>query len=72
MVKIPQRIHVPLDTVDATQMPAAGLAATICLTAISRNTTECTRATMARLRVVSMENPPMRKDTVAVVADVRQ
>ena len=43
MAKIPQRIHVPRETVDGTQMPAAGLAATICRTAISRNTTECTK-----------------------------
>ena len=59
MAKIPQRIHVPRDTVDATQMPPAGLAATICRTAISRNTTECASATIARLRLVRMENPPM-------------
>ena len=59
MAKIPQRIQVPRETVDATQMPAEGCAATICLTAIRRNTTECTNATMARLRLVRMENPPM-------------
>ncbi len=57
--KIPQRIHVPRETVDGSQMPAAGLAATICRTATSRNTMECTSATMARLRLVRMENPPM-------------
>ena len=39
MAKIPQRIHVARDTVDPTQMPAAGLAATICRTAIRQNTT---------------------------------
>jgi hypothetical protein len=60
MVKIPQRIHVPRETVDGTQMPADGWAATICRTAIKRNTTECTKATMARLRFVRMENPPMQ------------
>jgi len=71
MARIPQRIHVPRETVDTTQMPATGLAATICRTAISRNTTECTRATMARLRLVRIENPPMRNHTVAEVADIR-
>ncbi len=63
-VKIPQRVHVPRDTVDATQMPAAKLAATICRTAISRNTTECTKATTARLRLVRMENRSMRGFTL--------
>ncbi len=72
IVKMPQRIHVPRDTVDATQRPAAGLAATICRTAISRNTTECTSATMARLRLVRMENPPMRNHTVSEMAYIRQ
>ena len=64
MVKTPQRIQVPRDTADATQMPAAGLAATICRSAISRNTTECTSATTARLRLVRMENPSMRGFTL--------
>jgi hypothetical protein len=41
-------------------MPAAGVAATICRAATRRNTTECTSATMARLRLVRMENPLMR------------
>ncbi len=64
MVKIPQRVHVPRDTEDAIQMPAAGLAANICRTAISRNTTECTSATTARLRLVRMENRSMRGFTL--------
>ncbi len=59
MPKIPQRIHVPGRTVDGNQMPEAGVAATICRTATTRNTTECTSATTARLRLVRMENPPM-------------
>jgi len=67
MTKIPQRIHVPRDTVDGTQMPAAELAATICRTATKRNTTECASATTARLRFVRMENPPMREHTVPEV-----
>jgi len=71
MVKIPQRTHVPRDTVDGTQMPAAELAATICRTAISRNTTECASATTARLRLVRMENPSMLEHTVAEAAGMR-
>ncbi len=71
MTKIPERIHVPLDTVDGTQMPAAGLAAIICRTAIRRNTTECASATRARLRLVRMENPSMGEPTVAEAADMR-
>ncbi len=59
IIKIPQRTHVPGRTVEDAQTPSAGVAATICRTAISRNTTECTRATIARLRLVRMENPPM-------------
>ena len=55
--KIPHRTQVPRDTEAATQTPAAGVAATICRTAISRNTTECTSATTARLRSVRMEYP---------------
>ena len=57
--RMPQRIQVPGDTVDKTQMPAAGCAATICRTAISKKITECTSATMARLRLVRIENPPL-------------
>jgi len=71
MAKMPQRIHVPRDTVEGIQMPAAGLAATICRTAIRRNTTECASATTARLRLVRMENPPMREHTVPEVAGMR-
>ena len=40
MAKIPHRIQVPRDTVEGIQMPAAGLAATICRTATTRNTSE--------------------------------
>lgn len=68
MVEMAQRIHVDRETVDGIQMPVAGLAATICRIAIRRNTTECTRATMARLRLVRMENPSMLEDTLAEVA----
>ena len=60
MEKIPQRIQVLGRTVDAVQMPAERLAATICRTAIKRNTTECTSATTERLQLVRMENPPIR------------
>ncbi len=59
IAKMPQRIQVPGRTVEGNQTPAAGVAATICRTAIRRNTTECARATMARLRLVRMENPPI-------------
>ena len=71
MAKIPQRIHVPGGTFEGIQMPLAGLAASICRTAISRNTTECTSATMARLRLVRMENPLMPDHTVPKTADMR-
>ena len=66
--KIPQRIHVPRDTVDGSQMPAAGRAANACRRATRRNTTECASATTARLRLVRMENPPMPEDTVVEAA----
>jgi hypothetical protein len=71
MAKIPQRIQVPRDTVDDTQIPAAGFAAIICRTAIRRNTTECTSATTARLRLVRMENPFMLENTVAEATGMR-
>ena len=45
--KIPQRIQVPARTVDGTHTPSTGVAATICRTAISRNTIEWASATMA-------------------------
>ena len=71
MAKIPQRIHVPGCTVEGNQTPTAGVAATICRTAIRRNRTECTSATIARLRLVRMENPPMLNLSVAKVAGLR-
>jgi hypothetical protein len=40
IAKVPQRIHVPGRTADVIQTPAAGAAATICRTAIRRNTKE--------------------------------
>jgi hypothetical protein len=71
MAKIPQRIHVPGGTFEGIQMPVAGLAATICRTAINKNTTECASATMARLRLVRMENPFMPNHTVPKTVDMR-
>ena len=62
ITKMEQRIQVPADTVAGDQIPAAGLAATIWRKAISRNTTEWTRATSARLRLVSMVNSPIGKE----------
>src|ERR1700735_4651767 len=59
IAKIPHRIHVLRDTGEASQIPEAGLTTTICRKATKRNTTECTSATMARLRLVKMENSPI-------------
>jgi len=59
MPNIPQRIQVPAETCDGTNTPAARVAVTIWRTAIERKTTECTSATMARLRLVRMEKGPM-------------
>ena len=61
IAKIEQRIQVPVDTVEGNQIPAAGLAAIIWRKAMSRNTTECTRAIRARLRLVNMVNSSMLK-----------
>jgi len=58
-MKTPHRIHVPSGTLAGDQIPAAVLGTNICCSAIKRNTAECTNATMARLRFVRMENPPM-------------
>src|SRR5208282_2515787 len=51
----------PGGTLEGCQTPATGEDATIWRTAMSRKTTECASATMARLRFVRMENPPIRK-----------
>ncbi len=45
----------PGRTAEGSQIPAAGVEASIWRTAMSRNTTEWTSATMARLRLVRIE-----------------
>lgn len=54
IVKIPQRTQVLVDT-GVTQRPVAGLASIIWRIAIARKIAECTRATIARLRLVRIE-----------------
>ena len=62
----------PRDTVDATQMPVEGWAATICLTAIRRNTADCTQGDDGAFAGGENGKSGHASRTVAEMAGVKQ